>query len=136
MSELDDGVRSDATAPPAQPLPEALLLAVDAARQRKADDLEVLDLRGLVAFTDYFVVMTGGNIRQIQAIVDAVQEQLKAAGHRAAHVEGYNLGEWVLLDYSDFVVHVFAAEKRALYDLERLWSDAARVSLPRDGAAA
>jgi ribosome-associated protein len=94
----------------------------------------VLDLREIASFTDYFVITSGTNARQVQAIADAVVEQLKKQGTRAARMEGYNTGEWVLVDYGDFIVHVFDSKARQFYDLERLWRDAARVTLPEDVA--
>jgi ribosome-associated protein len=80
------------------------------------------------AFTDYFIVCSGSNPRQIQAIADDVQKQLSEAGQRPNSVEGYNQAEWVLLDYVDFVLHVFSERARKFYDLERLWKSAKRLS--------
>ena len=100
-----------------------------AAADKKADDLVVLDLRKAAGFTDYFVICTGQNARQIKAIADGVEEAL-AHGHvKPAHVEGYSHAEWVLLDYFDFVVHVFGAETRRFYGLERLWGSATPVDV-------
>ena len=89
----------------------------------------VLDLREIASFTDYFIIASGTNVRQVQAIADEVVEQLKKQGTRAARVEGYKTAEWVLVDYGDFIVHVFEDKARRFYDLERLWRDAVRVSL-------
>jgi len=111
-------------------LPAAILAAVEAAREKKAEDVLALDLREADAFTDYFVVCTGQNRRQVQAIADAVEQRLKAKKLRPSHVEGYERGEWVLLDYFDFVVHVFAPNARMFYGLERLWGNARAVALP------
>jgi ribosome-associated protein len=111
-------------------LPKAIDLAIRACEDKKAEDLVVLDLRKAAGFTDYFVICSGGNLRQVRAIADAVIEALAAEGIKAAHVEGYDRAEWVLIDYFDFIVHVFAPETRAFYGLERLWGNAERVSVP------
>ncbi len=101
---------------------------MDAALDKKAEDLVVLDLRGLCDFTDHFVVCHGSSTRQTAAIADAIEERLREkAGRSPRHVEGRRLGEWILMDYLDFVVHVFVDERRAFYSLERLWGDAPRV---------
>jgi ribosome-associated protein len=113
-----------------QQLPAQIDRAVRAAEDKKAVDLTVLDLRKAAGFTDYFVICSGTNPRQIRAIADAVVEALKADGISPAHVEGYDRSEWVLLDYFDFVVHVFAPETRMFYGLERLWGSAERVEVP------
>lgn len=102
--------------------------AVAAAEDRKAIDLKVLHLGDVSGFTDYFVICSGTNERQVQAIADAVEEQLRAERVRPLHVEGYNRGQWVLLDYGDLVVHVFQEQPRSFYALERLWSDAPDVT--------
>jgi ribosome-associated protein len=104
----------------------AVVLAVRAAEDRKATDIVVLDLREIASFTEYFVLATGANPRQVQAIADAVEEQLRATGKRPIHTEGYSSAEWILLDYGDFIVHVFSSASRRFYDLERLWRDAER----------
>ena len=119
----------------AEGLDERVRLALHAAAEKKAHDLVVLDLREVASFTDYFVITSGTNVRQVQAIADEVQEQLrKQLGVRPARVEGYKTAEWVLLDYGDFIFHVFEEKSRRFYDLERLWRDAARVTLPPDVA--
>jgi ribosome-associated protein len=102
--------------------------AMSACQEKKADDVTVLELeKGSGAFTDYFVVCSGTNPRQIQAISDEVEQRLSAAGLRPTHVEGYRQAEWVLLDYVDFVVHVFSEKARKYYELERLWKSAKRL---------
>lgn len=110
-------------------LPEDVAEAVEAARDKKALRVTVLDLRGSDAFTDLFVICTASNVRQAQAIADAIEERLRARGRRVAHVEGYDRAEWVLLDYFDFIVHVFTADTREFYALERLWGKAPRLEL-------
>jgi len=108
-------------------LPKQIELAVRAAEDKKAADLTVLDLRKASGFTDYFVLASGNNARQVRAIADAVIDALSATGAKPAHVEGYDRSEWILLDYFDFIVHVFAPETRMFYGLERLWGNAERV---------
>ena len=102
--------------------------AIQACLEKKAEELTILEMeKGSGAFTDYFVLCSGTNPRQIQAIADEVELRLKGAGLRPTHVEGYNQAEWVLLDYVDFVVHVFSEKARKFYDLERLWKSATRL---------
>ncbi|MGH9529363.1 MAG: ribosome silencing factor [Terriglobales bacterium] len=102
--------------------------AIAACREKKAEDISILELeKNSGAFTDYFVVCSGTNPRQIQAISDEVEDRLKQAGHRPAHVEGYKQAEWVLIDYVDFVVHIFTEKARQYYDLERLWKSAKKL---------
>jgi ribosome-associated protein len=113
------------------PLDDARVVeALRAAGDKKAAGLVVLDLRAVASFTDYFLIASGANARQVQAIADEVVERLKRDGTRALRVEGYRTAEWVLLDYGDFIFHVFEEKARRFYDLERLWRDAARVELP------
>ena len=107
--------------------------AVHAAQGRKALALSVLDLQALSSFTDFFLICSGTSTRHTQAICDAVVEQLEKAGVRPSHVEGYAQAEWILLDYLDFVVHIFLKRAREFYDLERLWKKAARVLVPEEG---
>jgi ribosome-associated protein len=102
--------------------------AVSAADDRKAIDLKVLHLQKISDFTDYFLICSGSSERQVQAIADGVQEKLRSERVRPLHIEGYNRGQWVLLDYGDFVVHVFQEEPRHFYSLERLWGDAPDVT--------
>ena len=110
-------------------LPKQIDLAVAAAADKKALDLIVLDLRKAAGFTDFFVICSGTNPRQIRAIADGVIEALAAEGVKPAHIEGYDRSEWVLLDYFDFIVHVFAVETRLFYGLERLWGSAERIEI-------
>jgi ribosome-associated protein len=108
-------------------LPKQIDVAVEAAADKKAHDLIVLDLRKAAGFTDYFVIGSGTNPRQVRAIADSVLEALAAVGVKPAHVEGYDRSEWILLDYFDFIVHVFSPDTRAFYGLERLWGNAERI---------
>jgi ribosome-associated protein len=102
--------------------------AIQACLEKKAEELSILEMeKGSGAFTDYFVLCSGTNPRQVQAIADEVELQLKKMGLRPTHVEGYNQAEWVLIDYVDFVVHVFSEKARKFYDLERLWKSATRL---------
>jgi ribosome-associated protein len=102
--------------------------AIQACLDKKAEELSILEMeKGSGAFTDYFVLCSGTNPRQIQAIADEVELRLKGAGLRPTHVEGYNQAEWVLIDYVDFVVHVFSEKTRKFYDLERLWKTARKL---------
>ena len=106
---------------------EILSQVVDAILDKKGERVMVLDLMGCSSITDYFIVCHGLSSRQVQAISDRVEERLKEVKVRPAHVEGYSGGEWILLDYLDFVVHIFTEDKRNYYELERLWSDAPRI---------
>jgi ribosome-associated protein len=123
---------SSRTPAPGGRLPAQVLDAVAAARGRQAADTLVLDLRPAHGFTDYFVICSGQNARQIKAIADTVQVSLEKFRAKPALVEGYDRAVWVLLDYFDFIVHVFNPETRAFYALERLWGSAERVDLPGD----
>lgn len=116
----------------AEELDERICAALRAASDKKALEMVVLDLREIASFTDYFLITSGTNVRQVQAIADEVVEQLKKQGTRALRVEGYSTAEWVLVDYGDFILHVFEDKARKFYDLERLWRDAVRVSLPAE----
>ncbi len=116
ISELDDRVRR----------------TLHAAAEKKALEPTVLDLRDISTFTDFFVIFTGANKRQVQAISDEIVEQLKRNGSPAARVEGYQNAEWILVDYGDFVVHVFDEKARRFYDLERLWREAGRLDVSSD----
>jgi ribosome-associated protein len=106
------------------------LTAVRAAESKKATDIRVLDLREVTSFTDHFVICTGSNSRQIQAISDAIGEALALAGDKPLSVEGYQNAEWILADYGDFIVHILSAQAREFYDLERLWRHARDVEIP------
>lgn len=110
-------------------LDPALRVAVEATRDKKALDIVVLDLRGLASFTDYFLICAGSSRRQIETIADEVEEKLGKAKRKPSHTEGYPRGDWILMDYVDFVVHIFTPTSRAYYDLERLWGDAKRLAV-------
>jgi len=112
-------------------LPKAVAAAIAAAREKQATEIVVLDLRKAAGFTDYFVICTGNNARQIIAIADSVRETLKKdLGERPTLSEGVDKSEWILLDYFNFVVHIFSRECRTFYALERLWGNAERIEFP------
>jgi ribosome-associated protein len=103
--------------------------AANAALDKKAENVVILDVRGLSSYADYFVVASGTSDRQVAAIADNVDELLRKAGHRPLGVEGYTRGHWILLDFGDVVAHVFYEDARQFYDIEGLWADARRVPL-------
>jgi ribosome-associated protein len=109
--------------------------AVGAALDKKAANVVVLDLRKTPAFTDFFVLCSGQTQRQVRAIADAVEETMRAAKIRPAHIEGYDRAEWILMDYFSFIVHVFVPQTREFYSLERLWGDAERLEFGEESAA-
>lgn len=106
-------------------------LAIRCAQDKKGIDIRGLDLREIATFTEYFILVTGSNQRQVQAIADDINEKLKSElSVKPVRIEGYTAAEWVLLDYGDFIVHIFDKDARDFYDLERLWLDAGRVEIP------
>jgi ribosome-associated protein len=108
-------------------------LAVQCAADKKATEMVVLDLRQIASFAEFFIIASGANQRQVQAIADEIQEQLKKQlSTRPVRIEGYSTAEWILMDYGDFIVQIFNKEAREFYDLERLWRDAGRVVLPEN----
>jgi ribosome-associated protein len=131
------GLQLKSLSPEAEPaqLDERIVMALEAAGEKKAAGSVVLDLREIASFTDYFVITSGTNERQVQAISDGIVETLKKSGTPALRVEGYKTAEWILLDYGDFVVHIFDEKARRFYDLERLWRESKRVELPSELAS-
>ena len=116
-------------------LPAQVMRAAAAAADKKATEIVILDLRKAAGFTDFFIICSAGNARQIRAIADHIREVLhEEEGVKPAHVEGSDKTEWVLLDYFDFIVHVFAPETRTFYGLERLWGNAERHEFREDHA--
>ncbi|HOY99205.1 MAG TPA: ribosome silencing factor [Candidatus Aminicenantes bacterium] len=105
-------------------LPPALKAAIEASLNKKAEDVVVLDLRAAVTFTEFFLIMTGLNVRQTGALAEAIEHDLKAMNLRPIGMEGAARGEWILMDYGWFIVHIFSPASRDYYALERLWSDA------------
>lgn len=114
---------------PEQESPVAPVIAAHAAESKKALDIRILDLRGISSFTDFFVICSGANIRQIQAISDEVEERLRKRGERPLGIEGYERAEWILADYGDFIVHILSQPAREFYDLERLWRNARQLTI-------
>ena len=119
-------------------LPESRDVAITAARaaaEKQGEEIAVLDVRSLIVITDFFVIVSGSTARQVKTIIDGVEEALRGLGVKPLRREGETEGRWVLLDYVDVVVHVFGAEERRYYDLERLWKDADRLSWENGDAA-
>jgi len=110
-------------------LPGQIRLALKSGQARKAEDMVVLDLRNISSFTDYFLIMHGNSSRQNAALCDALEQDLKAGGVRLLSVEGRVNAEWILMDYGDFIVHVFSPAARAYYSLEKLWGDAPTLAV-------
>jgi ribosome-associated protein len=116
---------------PFSDLDENVQLAILCADEKKALNLVALDLREIASFAEFFIIASGTNQRQVQAISDEINEQLKKhLQSRPVRIEGYNAAEWVLMDYGDFIVHIFDKDAREFYDLERLWRDAKKVEMP------
>jgi ribosome-associated protein len=128
-SQLDAPIDAHRTIENLSDLDDRIQRVLHAAEEKKASNSTVLDLREVATFTDFFVITTGANKRQMQAISDEVVEQLKRHGSRAARVEGYQTAEWILIDYGDFIVHIFDEKSRRFYDLERLWRQAKRLDV-------
>lgn len=124
--------RAKRASPRTPRLPAQIVTAIAAVRDKKATAVTVLDLRKTAAFTDYFLICSGANPRQVHAIADSVEDALKAKKIRPTHVEGHRRAEWILLDYFDFVVHVFSTNARKFYGLERLWGEATAIEFPDD----
>jgi ribosome-associated protein len=108
---------------------DALKIALNAADAKKANDLVVLDISEIASFANYFLICTGDSSRQMQAIADEIELRLEAKRIRPSHVEGFQHAEWILMDYLDFVVHIFSKNARVYYDLERLWRDGKRLDV-------
>ena len=119
-----------ASDPSTPALPSDLAAAARAAYEKKATDVVVLDMRQIPSFTDFFLICTSQNQRQMRAIAEAVEKALKDDGVTPAHIEGTESSEWILLDYFDFVVHIFTAQQRRFYVLDRLWGNAERIAVP------
>jgi ribosome-associated protein len=134
MAKSEDKMRTASTVKSRKRgrLPADVSAAVQAALDKKARETVVLDLRHTPAFTDFFVLCSGQNTRQVQAIADAVEQTLRARGIRPSHIEGYGRAEWILMDFFTFIVHVFTPPTRDFYSLERLWGDAHRIDVADD----
>jgi len=121
------------TVTPFADLDTEVKLAISCASEKKAFDIVAIDLREIASFTEFFIIASGANMRQGQAISDEITEKLKEQlNSRVIRIEGYQTGEWILLDYGDFIVHIFEQKAREFYDLERLWRDARRVEIPKE----
>lgn len=108
---------------------EMAKLAIDALEDKKAEDIRVIDISEVSVIADYFIIASGNNRSQVQALIDNVEEKLGRAGHEPKQIEGYDAANWVLMDYKDIIVHVFDQENRLFYDIERIWRDGKNVSL-------
>jgi ribosome-associated protein len=112
---------------------QSVKMALQCVADKKAIDPVLLDLRGIADFTDFFIIVSGSSEKQVQAISDEIEERLKKELHEIPiNIEGYTAAEWILMDYGDFIVHIFDKDAREFYDLERLWRDAKRITLPKD----
>jgi ribosome-associated protein len=131
--EVKETLLVTAVKTPFAELDENVKLALHCAAEKKAVNMTALDLREIASFTEFFIITSGTNQRQVQAIADEIEEQLKKQlSQKPVRVEGYNTAEWVLMDYGDFIVHIFEQKAREFYDLERLWRDAKKVDLPEN----
>ncbi|MGA1871451.1 MAG: ribosome silencing factor [bacterium] len=108
---------------------EIVKSAANAALEKKAEDVVILDLRNICDFTDFFIICTGSTARHLSVIVDSIEEKLSSLGIKKDHLEGYPNSDWILADFSDLIVHVFTDEKREFYELEHLWGDAPRLDV-------
>ena len=108
---------------------EYVKAAVAAIEEKKGDDVRVLDIGEISSFADYFIIAAGNNKKQVQTISDNVEEKLEKLGKRPTGIEGYPTASWILLDYTEFVIHIFSSEDRLFYDLERIWKDGKEVEL-------
>lgn len=108
---------------------EMLKVIIDALQDKKAEDIRVIDISNVSVIADYFVIASGSNTNQIQAMVDNVEEEMFKAGFDDSKVEGYNTASWILLDYNDVIVHVFSEDDRAFYNIERIWRDGNEVDI-------
>jgi len=122
--------RDDANAPTSDSIEALALKAAAIGLDKKAEEPLILDVRELTSYADFFVVLSGTNERQVVAIAEGIARGLREEGHRHLGMEGADQGRWVLIDYGDFLVHVFHQEQRPIYDLEGLWADARRVEVP------
>jgi len=133
MSKADSKGKK-AEADPFGDLPAAVQQAARAAQGKLAIDVAVLDVHEVSSFTDYFLICSGQNLRQVKAIADAIEETLLKAREKPAHVEGYARADWVLLDYFNFIVHIFTPVTREFYALEKLWGSAERITVPESSS--
>ena len=131
--ETTENIEIEEIITPFADLDETVKLALTCASEKKAFDMVALDLREIASFTEFFIICSGANQRQVQAISDEINERLrKQLSVKCLRIEGYESGEWILLDYGDFIVHVFEEKAREFYDLARLWRDAKTVVIPEE----
>ncbi len=131
--ETSESILVVETQTPFVDLDEEVKLVIRLASEKKAFDIIALDLREVTSFAEFFVIASGANQRQVQAISDEINEKLKEQlKARPLRIEGYASGEWILLDYGDFIIHIFEQKAREFYDLERLWRDAKKVEIPEN----
>ncbi len=126
MAHKSTAIRNITEAKLSEPLIE---LAVASAGEKKATQIVVLDLREVAQFSDFFIICSGRTGKQVQAICNEIEEKLLELGSKPLHIEGFQSAQWVLMDYGDFIVHIFDEEARKFYDLERLWRDATRIEI-------
>lgn len=107
----------------------AARIAYKALEDKKGEDIKIIDISNVSVLADYFIIANGTNKNQVQALVDNVQEELDKVGVQVKQVEGYRMGNWILLDYGDIIIHVFSKEDRLFYDLERIWRDGKDISI-------
>lgn len=98
-------------------------IAINALAEKKGEDIRIIDIRDVSVIADYFIIASGSNTNQVQAMTDAVEEALEKAGYKCRQIEGYQTANWILMDYNDIIVHIFCKEDRLFYDLERIWRD-------------
>lgn len=108
---------------------EMVKIACRALDDKKAEDIRVIDIRDVSVIADYFIIASGSNVNQVQALVDNAQDELEKAGCQCRQIEGYQTANWILLDYNDIIIHVFSKEDRLFYDLERIWKDGRSITL-------
>ena len=108
---------------------EMTRLAIDGLEEKKANDIKILDIEKISTLADYFIIASGANRNQVQAMADSVEEMLGKAGYNPKHIEGYQNANWILMDYGDIVLHLFDEENRLFYDLERIWRDGVAVDV-------
>jgi ribosome-associated protein len=108
---------------------ELAKIAIAALEEKKGEDIRIIDISEVSVIADYFIIASGSNINQVQALADNVQEKLYKAGAKERQIEGYNTGSWILLDFNDVIIHVFSQEDRLFYDLERIWRDGKTISV-------
>ncbi len=108
---------------------EILKIAINALEEKKGENIKVIDISGISVMADYFVIVSGKNLNQIKAMADEVEDKLSKAGVEPKQIEGANSSGWILMDYRDFIIHIFNEDQRLYYDIERIWSDGTSIEL-------